>query len=244
MEEILRMNNVHKYFDDLHVLNDVSIQVNKKEVMVILGPSGCGKSTLLRCINGLEPIQSGEIVFEGISLASKKVNWQKVRQKIGIVFQSYNLYPHLKVIDNLILSPMKVQKRGKKESIEIATELLDRVGLLDKRDVYPGQLSGGQQQRIAIARALAMRPDIMLFDEVTSALDPELVWEVLEVMKDLAKRGMTMLVVSHEMGFAKAVADTVCFMHTGEIAEIGSPQQIFDNPQNPKTKMFLEKVLQ
>lgn len=243
MQTILQLINIHKCFGDLHVISGINLEVKKKEVIVIIGPSGCGKSTLLRCVNGLESINSGSIIFEGIDLTGKKVKWQEIRQKIGIVFQSYNLFPHLKVIDNLILSPVKVQKKGKKEAIAIAEELLERVGLTDKRYVYPGQLSGGQQQRIAIARALAMQPDIMLFDEVTSALDPGLVWEVLDVMKGLAKRGMTMLVVTHEMGFAKAVANKVFFMDQGTFLEGAPPEVFFSRPSNERTAAFLEKVL-
>jgi len=243
MESMIRLENVHKIFGSLQVLNGINIDVKKGEVVVVIGPSGCGKSTQLRCINGLEQIDAGRIVVKDIDITSKKVDWQVVRQKVGMVFQSYNLYPHLNVMRNLILSPMKVQKKNKKEATEYAEILLDRVGLLDKRDVYPGQLSGGQQQRIAIVRALMMQPEVMLFDEVTSALDPELINEVLNVMIDLAKSGMTMMVVTHEMGFAKAVANKIIFMSNGVVAEEGPPEEFFAHPKDERLKNFLSKVL-
>ncbi|MHB9094801.1 MAG: amino acid ABC transporter ATP-binding protein [Eubacteriales bacterium] len=243
METIIRLENVYKSFGSLKVLDGVNLEVKRGEVVVVIGPSGCGKSTQLRCINGLEQIDSGRITVNDIDITSGKVDWQVVRQKVGMVFQSYNLYPHFNVMRNLILSPMKVQKKTKKESIEIAETLLDRVGLLDKRDMFPSQLSGGQQQRIAIVRALMMHPDVMLFDEVTSALDPELINEVLNVMIDLAKSGMTMIVVTHEMGFAKAVANKIVFMHNGVAAESGPPEEFFANPKDDRLKNFLSKVL-
>ncbi|PKM80305.1 MAG: glutamine ABC transporter ATP-binding protein [Firmicutes bacterium HGW-Firmicutes-14] len=240
---MIRLENVHKTFGSLQVLNGINMEVKKGEVVVVIGPSGCGKSTQLRCINGLENIDAGRIMVKDIDITSGKVDWQVVRQKVGMVFQSYNLYPHLNVMRNLILSPMKVQKKTKKEATEYAEILLDRVGLLDKRDAYPGQLSGGQQQRIAIVRALMMQPEVMLFDEVTSALDPELINEVLNVMIDLAKSGMTMMVVTHEMGFAKAVANKIVFMSNGVVAEEGPPEEFFANPKDERLKSFLSKVL-
>jgi polar amino acid transport system ATP-binding protein len=243
METMIRLENVHKTFGSLQVLNGINMEVKKGEVVVVIGPSGCGKSTQLRCINGLENIDAGRIMVKDIDITSGKVDWQVVRQKVGMVFQSYNLYPHLNVMRNLILSPMKVQKKTKKEATEYAEILLDRVGLLDKRDAYPGQLSGGQQQRIAIVRALMMQPEVMLFDEVTSALDPELINEVLNVMIDLAKSGMTMMVVTHEMGFAKAVANKIVFMSNGVVAEEGPPEEFFANPKDERLKSFLSKVL-
>lgn len=243
METMIRLENVHKTFGSLQVLNGINMDVKKGEVIVVIGPSGCGKSTQLRCINGLEQIDTGRIMVKDIDITSGKVDWQVVRQKVGMVFQSYNLYPHLNVMRNLILSPMRVQKKTKKEATEYAEILLDRVGLLEKRDVYPGQLSGGQQQRIAIVRALMMQPEVMLFDEVTSALDPELINEVLNVMIDLAKSGMTMMVVTHEMGFAKAVANKIVFMSNGVVAEEGPPEEFFAHPKDERLKCFLSKVL-
>lgn len=232
-----------KNFGELEVLKGITIKVNRGEVISIIGPSGSGKSTFLRCINLLEEPTSGEVYIEGISVMEHKKDINKLRQKVGMVFQQFNLFPHLKVIDNVALAPMKVKKLDKEAVYDRARQLLARVGLSDKADAYPAQLSGGQKQRVAIARALAMDPDVMLFDEPTSALDPEMVGEVLDVMKQLAKDGMTMLVVSHEMGFAREVSDRVLFMDAGIIAEEGTPAQIFSNPKNERTKAFLGKVL-
>ena len=242
MSEILRAENIHKYFGKLHVLKGVSLSIQKGEVVVIIGPSGSGKSTFLRCINHLEEYQEGKIYFEG-KLVDPKRDVNKLRTKIGMVFQHFNLFPHLKVIENLTLAPIKVLGMDEKEAIKKAEKLLDRVGLLDKKDVYPAKLSGGQQQRVAIARALMMDPDIMLFDEPTSALDPELVYEVLSVMKDLASSGMTMIVVTHEMGFAKEVANRVMFMDEGKILEEAPPEEFFTSSKNERTKEFLDRIL-
>jgi ABC-type polar amino acid transport system ATPase subunit len=240
---VVRVKNIHKYFGHLHVLNDVSLDVSKGEVVVIIGPSGSGKSTLLRCLNRLEPVQSGEIWIDGIRLDHHKTNIRQVRAEVGIVFQAFNLFPHLTVIRNVMLAPIVVRRRPETEVRQEALALLAKVGLQDKVDGYPSQLSGGQQQRVAIARALAMQPKLMLFDEVTSALDPELVREVLDVMKQLARDGMTMIVVSHEMGFAREVADRVIFMDEGRILEQGTAAEIFDRPQNQRTREFLGKIL-
>ncbi|WP_291955341.1 amino acid ABC transporter ATP-binding protein [Mahella sp.] len=232
-----------KNFGELEVLKGITTKVNRGEVISIIGPSGSGKSTFLRCINLLEEPTSGEVYIEGISVMEHKKDINKLRQKVGMVFQQFNLFPHLKVIDNVALAPIKVKKLDKEAVYARARQLLARVGLSDKAEAYPAQLSGGQKQRVAIARALAMDPDVMLFDEPTSALDPEMVGEVLDVMKQLAKDGMTMLVVSHEMGFAREVSDRVLFMDAGIIAEEGTPAQIFSNPQNERTRAFLGKVL-
>lgn len=242
MSEILRVENIHKYFGKLHVLKGVNLSLQKGEVVVIIGPSGSGKSTLLRCINHLEEYQKGRIYFEG-KLIDPKRDINRLRAKIGMVFQHFNLFPHLKVIENLTLAPLKVLRMDEKEAVKKAEKLLERVGLLDKKDVYPAKLSGGQQQRVAIARALMMDPDIMLFDEPTSALDPELVYEVLSVMKDLASIGMTMIVVTHEMGFAKEVANRVMFMENGKIIEEAPPEEFFSNPKSKRTKEFLDRIL-
>lgn len=240
---MILVNKLNKKFGDLHVLKDVSEDIKKGEVVVVIGPSGSGKSTFLRCLNLLEEPTSGEIVFEGTDLTSSKVNIDKIRQKMGMVFQQFNLFPHKTVLENITLAPIKLKGLSKEEADKIAFKLLKRIGLEDKAEVYPNNLSGGQKQRIAIARALAMSPDVMLFDEPTSALDPEMVGEVLEVMKDLAKEGMTMIVVTHEMGFAKEVGDRVVFMDNGQIIEEGSPKELFDNPKHERTKSFLAKVL-
>jgi polar amino acid transport system ATP-binding protein len=240
---MIEIRNVKKSFGDNEVLKDVSLMVKKGEVLVILGPSGSGKSTLIRCINKLETINGGSIIVEGEDINSPQSNVQNLRTKVGMVFQQFNLFPHMTVLDNLTLAPLQVKGENKGESEQRALELLERVGLRDKASSYPHELSGGQQQRVAIARALAMRPDVMLFDEVTSALDPELVKGVLDIMKDLAKAGMTMLVVTHEMGFAKEVADRVIFMDGGYILEENSPKEIFDNPQHERTREFLDKIL-
>jgi polar amino acid transport system ATP-binding protein len=238
-QSLLEIKDLYKDYDGKKVLNGVDLTVDKGEVVVILGPSGCGKSTLLRCINGLEPIQGGNISFHGKSLVGKEVNWKVVRQKIGMVFQNYDLFPHMTVKENILLGPIKIQKRDKSEVLDQAKKLLDRVGLLDRMDSYPRQLSGGQKQRIAIVRALCMNPEIMLFDEVTASLDPEMVREVLEVMLDLAKQGMTMVIVTHEMGFAKSVADRVVFMDSGDICEMAGPQEFFTSPKTERAQQFL-----
>jgi len=240
---VVKVKNVNKYFGHLHVLKDLSLDVSKGEVVVIIGPSGSGKSTLLRCLNYLEPVQSGEIWIDGIRLDHHKTNIRAVRAEVGIVFQSFNLFPHLTALRNVMLAPLVVRKRPEAEVRQAAVAMLTKVGLQDKIDAYPSQLSGGQQQRVAIARALAMQPKLMLFDEVTSALDPELVREVLDVMKQLARDGMTMIVVTHEMGFAREVADRVIFMDEGRIIEQGTAADLFDRPQNQRTKEFLGKIL-
>jgi len=240
---MIKIVDLHKKFGHLHVLKGINLEVNKGEVMVIIGPSGSGKSTLLRSINLLEKPTSGHIYFDGVDITSRKVNENKVRQRIGMVFQSFNLFPHMTVLGNVTLALMKVLRMNQESAKKIGTDLLTRVGLKDKIDAYPNQLSGGQKQRVAIARALAMNPEAMLFDEVTSALDPELVKEVLDVMKDLAKSGMTMLVVTHEMGFAKEVGSHVIFMDEGLILEEGRAADIFENPKHPRTKAFLDAVL-
>jgi len=242
-QPIISIQHVKKSFGSNEVLKDISLDVKKGEVLVILGPSGSGKSTLIRCINRLEEINDGKILVEGKDIHEKGIDIHELRTKVGMVFQQFNLYPHMKVIDNIILSPVKVKGKKAGEAREKAKELLAKVGLDDKAESYPHELSGGQQQRVAIARALAMEPDVMLFDEVTSALDPELVKGVLETMKELAEMGMTMLVVTHEMGFAKEVADRVIFMDEGYILESGSGAEIFDNPQHERTKGFISKIL-
>lgn len=240
---MIKVNNLVKKFGDLEVLKGVNTHIKKGEVVVVIGPSGSGKSTFLRCLNLLEEPTSGEIIFEGQSITDKNNDINKQREKMGMVFQQFNLFPHLSILDNITLAPIKLNKYSKEEAEKVALRLLERVGLKDKANAYPKQLSGGQKQRIAIARALAMSPDVMLFDEPTSALDPEMVGEVLEVMKELAKEGMTMVVVTHEMGFAKEVGDRVFFMDQGVIMEEGTPEDIFDNPQRDRTKDFLSKVL-
>jgi len=235
--------DLHKKFGHLHVLKGVNLEIKKGEVWVIIGPSGSGKSTLLRSINLLEEPTSGKIFLEDTEITAKKINKDKVRQRIGMVFQSFNLFPHMNVLGNITLALLKVLKRKPEQAKKIGVDLLTRVGLKDKIEAYPNQLSGGQKQRVAIARALAMNPDAILFDEVTSALDPELVKEVLDVMKDLAKSGMTMLVVTHEMGFAKEVGSHVIFMDEGQIVEEGIAAELFENPRHPRTKAFLDAVL-
>ena len=240
---MVKTKNINKYFGHLHVLKDLSLDVTKGEVVVVIGPSGSGKSTLLRCLNYLEPVQSGEIWIDGIRLDHHKTNIRAVRAEVGIVFQSFNLFPHLTALRNVMLAPLVVRKRPDAEVRREAVAMLTKVGLQDKIDAYPSQLSGGQQQRVAIARALAMQPKLMLFDEVTSALDPELVREVLDVMKQLARDGMTMIVVTHEMGFAREVADRVIFMDEGRIVEEGTASALFDRPRNQRTKEFLGKIL-
>jgi ABC-type polar amino acid transport system ATPase subunit len=240
---VVKVKSIHKHFGHLHVLKDVSLEVTRGEVVVIIGPSGSGKSTLLRCLNYLEPVQSGEIWIDGIRLDHHKTNIRQVRAEVGIVFQSFNLFPHLTALRNVMLAPLVVRKRTEAEVRREAVALMTKVGLQDKIDAYPAQLSGGQQQRVAIARALCMQPKLMLFDEVTSALDPELVREVLDVMKQLARDGMTMIVVTHEMGFAREVADRVIFMNEGRIVEEGTAADVFDRPKNPRTQEFLGKIL-
>jgi len=240
---IIQTKDLAKRFGKVVALDSVSCEVEVGEVVVVMGPSGSGKSTFLRCLNGLERIDSGEIIIDGIKLDHHKRSIHKVREEIGMVFQQFNLFPHLSVLKNITLAQIVVRKRNISEAGRIAHDLLAKVGLLDKKDAFPGQLSGGQQQRVAIARALAMNPKIMLFDEPTSALDPEMIGEVLEVMKKLAKEGMTMLVVTHEMGFAREVADRIIFMDQGKIIEQGKTREILNQPQNPRTKEFLSRVL-
>jgi ABC-type polar amino acid transport system ATPase subunit len=242
--EVVRLDDVHKSFGDNVVLNGVDLTVERGDVLVIIGPSGSGKSTLLRCVNLLEPVDSGRIFFDGEEITRKGVKVDEVRQRIGIVFQQFNLFPHLRAIDNLTLAARRVGKVPRKEAEQRARELLERVGLADKARSYPHQLSGGQQQRVAIARALMMSPHVMLFDEVTSALDPELVGEVLVVMRDLAHMGMTMLVVTHEMQFAREVGDHLIFMDHGRIVEQGRPVDVLDRPQEERTQRFLRRTLQ
>ena len=240
---MIHVRNLHKKFGDLHVLKGINEHIKKGEVVVIIGPSGSGKSTFLRCLNLLEYPTEGEIIFEGVSITDPKNDINQLRQKMGMVFQQFNLFPHMNVLENITLAPVRLKKMTGEEAKEVALDLLKAVGLLDKAAAYPNQLSGGQKQRIAIARALAMSPDVMLFDEPTSALDPEVVGEVLEVMEKLAAQGMTMIVVTHEMGFAKKVGKRVLFMDEGKIIEQGTPEQIFSDPQHPRTKDFLSKVL-
>ncbi|MDD3239236.1 MAG: amino acid ABC transporter ATP-binding protein [Lachnospira sp.] len=238
-EKLLRIENLIKSYDNLTVLNGINLEVNQGEVVVLVGPSGCGKSTLLRCINGLEPIQNGAVRLEDEVIQHGSKNLPDLRQKIGMVFQSYELFPHLTVLENLMIAPSKVQKRKKEEIKREALELLTRVGLADKANQYPRQLSGGQKQRVAIVRALCMHPEILLFDEVTAALDPEMVREVLDVMLELAKQGRTMVIVTHEMQFARAVADRVIFLDGGKIVEEASPDEFFDAPKTERAKKFL-----
>jgi glutamine transport system ATP-binding protein len=240
---VIHVKNLHKYFGKLEVLKGVDADIREKEVVVVIGPSGSGKSTFLRCLNKLEEATSGEIEIDGIPLNNDDTNINAIRREVGMVFQRFNLFPHMTALENIMLAPMKVRKLTREEAEKTARELLRQVGLEEKAAVYPDALSGGQQQRVAIARALAMRPKIMLFDEPTSALDPEMVGEVLSVMKDLAREGMTMVVVTHEMGFAKEVGDRVLFMDEGIIMEQGNPEQLFSNPKNPRTQAFLSKIL-
>lgn len=240
---IIEVKNLHKSFGENQVLRGIDASIDEKEVVCVIGPSGSGKSTFLRCLNMLEDITSGEVIVDGQSLTDPKVNINSVRTEIGMVFQQFNLFPHKSVVENVMLAPMKVRNLNRAAAKERAVALLEKVGLSDKADAYPASLSGGQQQRVAIARALAMEPKIMLFDEPTSALDPELVGDVLAVMKDLANEGMTMVVVTHEMGFAREVADRVLFMDEGIIQEEGPPSHIFDSPENPRTQNFLRRVL-
>ena len=240
---MIKFKNVNKFFKDLHVLNDVNLEVKQGEVVVVCGPSGSGKSTLIRTVNQLEQIQGGEIWVDGMNVADPKTDLNKVRAEVGFVFQSFNLYPHLNVLENIVLSLMKVKKLSRTAAEKKAMELLDRVGLAHKKDAMPGQLSGGQQQRVAIARGLAMEPRVMLFDEPTSALDPEMVGEVLKVMKDLALSGMTMMCVTHEMGFAREVADRVIFVDHGCVVEDAGPEAFFIKPQTERARQFLQQVM-
>lgn len=240
---MIKIENLTKKFDKNEVLKDINLEINKGEVLAIIGPSGSGKSTLLRCINLLETPTSGKVIFEGTALTHQNNNLNKLRQKMGMVFQNFNLFPHKTVLDNIVLAPKLLNMNDLNQLKQEALALLKKVGLEDKADVYPSQLSGGQKQRVAIARALAMHPDIILFDEPTSALDPEVVYDVLNVMKDLAKEGMTMVVVTHEMGFARDVSDKVIFMADGYVVEEGSPQQLFQSPKHKRTQNFLSRVL-
>jgi len=240
---VVEFQHVNKWYGSLHVLREINLRIEKGEVVVVCGPSGSGKSTLIRCINRLEQIQSGDIFVNGKRLSDPSLDLRALRAEIGFVFQQFNLYPHLPVMENVTLAPMKVKNISRAEAETIARKLLERVGIPDKAASFPANLSGGQQQRVAIARALAMQPKIMLFDEPTSALDPEMINEVLEVMTDLARDGMTMVVVTHEMGFARRVAHRVIFMDEGQIIEEGSPQSFFESPRSPRTKQFLSKIL-
>ena len=242
-QEIIICRDVHKWFDNFHVLKGINLSVKKGEVIVVVGPSGSGKSTFIRCINRLEEHQKGQIIVDGVELTNDIRNIEVIRSEVGMVFQQFNLFPHLTVIQNITLAPLWVRRTPKQVSREQAMLLLRRVGIPEQAEKYPAQLSGGQQQRVAIARALAMQPKIMLFDEPTSALDPEMIKEVLDVMIELAKSGMTIVAVTHEMGFARAVADRMIFFDKGEIVEQGTPKQIFENPQNDRTKLFLSQIL-
>jgi len=242
-EEIIICRDVHKWFGDFHVLNGITASVRKAEVVVVFGPSGSGKSTFIRTINRLEEHQKGQIIVDGIEMTNDIRNIEAIRRETGMVFQQFNLFPHLTVIDNIALAPIWVRKKTRKEAELLALELLERVGIPEQARKYPGQLSGGQQQRVAIARALAMQPRVMLFDEPTSALDPEMIKEVLDVMRELARSGMTMIVVTHEMAFAREVADRMLFFDAGQIVEQGTPEQIFEHPQHDRTKLFLSQIL-
>lgn len=236
---LLVVKDLHKQFDQKKILNGIDLSIAKGEVVVILGSSGCGKSTFLRCLNGLEAIQSGSILLEGVELNRPQTNWIKVRQRVGMVFQSYDLFPNMNVIDNILLGPTKIQKRSREEALQQAEALLEKVGLKDRQQAYPRELSGGQKQRIAIVRALCMNPEIMLFDEVTASLDPEMVREVLDVILDLAKQGMTMVLVTHELSFARRVADRIVFIDKGEIIEMAPPEQFFTKPVTERAQQFL-----
>jgi polar amino acid transport system ATP-binding protein len=240
---MINFNKVNKWFGDFHVLIDVSLAIDPGEVVVVCGPSGSGKSTLIRCINRLEEIQKGELIVDDMKVHEKRTNMTRLRAEIGFVFQQFNLYPHMMALENITLAPIKVRKLKRSEADQLGRKILERVGLGAKADAYPAQLSGGQQQRVAIARGLCMRPKIMLFDEPTSALDPEMINEVLDVMRDLAKEGMTMIVVTHEMGFAREVANRVVFMDDGRIVEVAPPTEFFTRPRSDRTKAFLSKIL-
>lgn len=241
--EMIRVEKLNKSFGDLHVLKDIDLEVNESDVVVLIGASGSGKSTLLRCMNFLEIKNSGNVIIEGETIDPKRNDLNKVRQRVGMVFQHFNLFPHKSVLENVIEAPLMVKKLKRAEAEKEGKELLAKVGLADKANVYPNKLSGGQKQRVAIARSLAMKPDIMLFDEPTSALDPELVGEVLSTMKELAKEGMTMVVVTHEMGFAREVGDWVIYMHDGKIVEKGHPNELFNDPKEQRTQDFLSSIL-
>lgn len=243
MVKIIRFSQVNKWYGNFHVLQDINLEIKQGEVVVILGPSGSGKSTLLRCINRLETVSKGELVVNEVKVNDRKTNINQLRQEIGMVFQHFNLYPHKTALENITLAPVKVRKMDEEQAKKVAMEYLEKVGIPEKANSYPNQLSGGQQQRVAIARGLAMKPKIMLFDEPTSALDPEMIGEVLDVMRTLANEGMTMVVVTHEMGFAREVADRIIFMDEGKILEIAEPEEFFNNPQNERTKLFLSRIL-
>ncbi|AYD64577.1 amino acid ABC transporter ATP-binding protein [Achromobacter sp. LC458] len=240
---MIKLEKVNKWYGDHHVLKDVDLSVARGEVLVVCGPSGSGKSTMIRTVNRLEPIEKGRILIDGADIYQKGANLNALRQKIGFVFQQFNLFPHMSVLENVIFAPVNIRKQPRKQAVELARALLERVGLLNKIDAYPGSLSGGQQQRVAIARALALQPPVMLFDEPTSALDPEMVGEVLQVMKGLAKDGMTMVCVTHEMGFARDVCDRVVFMDGGEILEVDTPERFFSAPSHPRAQRFLADIL-
>jgi general L-amino acid transport system ATP-binding protein len=240
---IIEVQGVDKFFGDFQALKNINLNVGKQEVIVVMGPSGSGKSTLIRCINRLEKHDAGRIVVDGVELSDDIRNIQEIRRETGMVFQQFNLFPHLTVLDNITLAPRQVRNRPKQEAEELAMQMLERVKIPEQAQKYPGQLSGGQQQRVAIARSLAMQPKVMLFDEPTSALDPEMIKEVLDAMVELAESGMTMIVVTHEMGFARAVANRVLFMADGEVVEVGTPQHIFENPDEDRTKLFLSQIL-
>ncbi len=242
-EVMIKVIGVDKYFGDFQALKGINLNVGKQEVVVVIGPSGSGKSTLIRCINRLEKHDAGRIIVDGIELSDDIRNIQEIRRETGMVFQQFNLFPHLTVLDNITLAPRQVRNKPKDEAEEIAMEMLERVKIPEQARKYPGQLSGGQQQRVAIARSLAMQPKALLFDEPTSALDPEMIKEVLDVMQELAESGMTMIVVTHEMGFARAVANRVLFMADGEVVEVGTPQHFFENPSEDRTKLFLSQIL-
>ena len=242
-ENIIEIKEMHKWYGEFHVLQDIDLEVKRQERIVICGPSGSGKSTLIRCINRLEEHQRGKIIVDGTELTNDLKNIEKIRMEVGMVFQHFNLFPHLTILENLTIGPIWVRKTAKKEAEDAAMHYLEKVQIAEQALKYPGQLSGGQQQRVAIARSLCMAPKVMLFDEPTSALDPEMIKEVLDVMIDLAREGMTMLVVTHEMGFAKSVAHRVLFMDAGQIVEQNSPDEFFDNPQNDRTKLFLSQIL-
>lgn len=243
MENIIEIKNLNKWYGDFHVLKDINLSVKKGEIIVVCGPSGSGKSTLIRCINYLEQFQEGQVFVDGIELIDDIKKIKAIREEVAMVFQHFNLFPHLSILDNLTLAPVWVKKKPKKEAIETALKYLDRVGIADQANKYPNQLSGGQQQRVAIARSLCKHPKIMLFDEPTSALDPEMVSEVLDVMVELAREGRTMICVTHEMGFAKKVADRVIFMDAGQIVEENTPTEFFENPESDRLKLFLDQIL-